>query len=194
MSASRWQTVPVVICCTAAPLRASRRASLSVARSPTSAATRQRARSWRSVASRNAVLPAPGLDTSDTTKSPASRNRSRSAAARASFFFRMFFRTSTMRGTIDDLQRDQFQFTPLGDLEIEPGARDRCSIGGNVERERKRLACHTRPRSHADLDGANLDAVAELRQLLADRIHEAHRDRQLMHDERTALNSCAHAS
>jgi ankyrin repeat protein len=40
MSASRWQTVPVVICRNGAPLRASRWASLSVARSPTRAATR----------------------------------------------------------------------------------------------------------------------------------------------------------
>ena len=40
IAASRWQTVPVVICLTGAPLRASRAASFSVARSPTSAATR----------------------------------------------------------------------------------------------------------------------------------------------------------
>ncbi len=42
MAASRWHTVPVVICRTGAPLRASRAASFSVARSPTSAATRNR--------------------------------------------------------------------------------------------------------------------------------------------------------
>ena len=37
ISASRWQTVPVVICCTRAPERPRRCASRSVARSPTSA-------------------------------------------------------------------------------------------------------------------------------------------------------------
>jgi hypothetical protein len=37
--ASRWHTVPVVICLTGASLRANRRASLSVAMSPTSAVT-----------------------------------------------------------------------------------------------------------------------------------------------------------
>ena len=81
MAASRWQTVPVVIWRTGAPLRASRAASFSVARSPTSAATRWYGPSCVSVCSSNVVFPAPGLDTRLTTNTPASRKRCRSARA-----------------------------------------------------------------------------------------------------------------
>src|SRR6185436_14301842 len=116
ISASRWQTVPVVICCTRAPERARRRASLSVARSPTSAATRQRALSSVRVRSSRAVLPAPGLDTRVTTQTPASWNRRRSSRARKSFFLRTLCRTSTIRGcTFYILHCSHFQ---RGELEL----------------------------------------------------------------------------
>jgi len=62
--------VPVVICFTGAWLRARRAASLSVARSPTSAATLYRERKSVSVFSRKAVLPEPGLETRLITEFP----------------------------------------------------------------------------------------------------------------------------
>ena len=74
ISASRWQVVPVVICRTGTCDRARRCASLSVARSPTSAAVRNREPSACRVFSKNIVLPAPGLDTRLITNTPASRN------------------------------------------------------------------------------------------------------------------------
>src|ERR1700728_999581 len=86
-----------MICFTGAWLRARRAASFSVARSPTSAATRNCGRSNVSVFSKRAVFPAPGLDTRLTTKTPASRNRSRSARATISFCLNTFSLTSIMR-------------------------------------------------------------------------------------------------
>src|SRR5262245_45226020 len=66
-----------------------------------------------SVFSRNAVLPAPGLETRLVTNTPATSKRSRSAAATIWFFLRMPSRTSTMRGFIDDLQRNHFELASL---------------------------------------------------------------------------------
>ena len=61
MSDSRWHMLSVTICRTGAPLRASRWASLSVAQSPTSAATAMpRSTAVVSSDSSSAVLPGPG--------------------------------------------------------------------------------------------------------------------------------------
>src|SRR6185312_1205937 len=96
ISASRWQTVPVTICRTGAPLRARRSASRSVARSPTSAATRQWACNAVRVACKKVVFPAPGLDTRLTANRFAASNRCRRPWASRSFFLRIPCRTSTI--------------------------------------------------------------------------------------------------
>ena len=54
----------------------------------------------------------------------AERKRCRSAAAPMSFFFRMFLRTSTIRGFIEHLQRRQFQFAARRRFDIEACAGD----------------------------------------------------------------------
>ena len=100
MAASRWQTVPVVICRTGAPLRASRAASFSVARSPTSAATRHRGRKQRQRPLQQRRLA--GARAGDQADHEHARRRGSAAGARGrrrSFCLRMFCRTSTRRGS-----------------------------------------------------------------------------------------------
>jgi len=80
--------VPVVICFTLGVARCRRAASLSVARSPTRAATRcSRARAGEQLF-RKAVFPDPGLDTRPTTHVPDLWNCSRRAerAGRSAYF------------------------------------------------------------------------------------------------------------
>ena len=86
MDASRWQVPPVVICATGRPSRRSRRASLSVSRSPTSTAQRISPASASRVRSSKVVLPDPGEDTRLSARMPRPRSRTRLAAAWRSFW------------------------------------------------------------------------------------------------------------
>src|SRR5262245_34686845 len=138
IAASRWQTVPVVICLTGTSARASRAASLSVARSPTSAATRHSQRNCASVFSSSVVLPDPGLETILRTKTPASRKRSRSARASRSFCFSTFLLTSISRGCrcmLFILQFQSFEFqSSQFHLPTLHNFRRRCAADGATKR------------------------------------------------------------
>src|SRR5579864_8292900 len=152
IAASRWQTVPVVIWRTGAPLVRRRTASLSVARSPTRAATRARAPRRRRVSLSSAVFPAPGLETRPTTQTPASANRARRRAASASFLASTFRRTSTIRGgKVVHLQRRQFDLPSVHKV-----ARRRAADGTEeAERFREdafRAAAGTEDRDRHPLD------------------------------------------
>src|SRR5581483_10077038 len=116
--------VPVVICTAGAPDSRKRRASLSVARSPTTTAQRRRRPNRQSVSRINVVLPEPGEDRTLMTKMPRLRNSARLRAASRSFLSsigRPSFSVSRVAalpgfaGLVSgmfDLQRADFQFPP----------------------------------------------------------------------------------
>ena len=117
MAASRWHSVPVVICFTGAPRTRQPRGVVfggQIADQRGDAVSRAAAE--RSVFSRNAVFPEPGLDTRLTTKTPASWKRCRSSRATMSFCLRTFlsyFHQPGLGSHSCNLQRDDFQFPPL---------------------------------------------------------------------------------
>src|SRR5207248_5484745 len=140
---------------------------------PTSAATRRCGRIVASVRSRNVVLPAPGLETRLVTKRWADRNRSRSAAAATSFFFRMFLRTSTIRGSIHDLQPGQFQFAARRPLDLQSRAGNRGIRSRDLEGKCQRLGGDAGLWAHANPYAANGHVMAESGQLVAHGVDEA---------------------
>src|SRR5262245_19287082 len=163
MSASRWQRLPVVICTTGAPVPCSRRASLSVARSPTTTAALTRSRGQ--VACNNAVLPEPGDDSTLTTYSPRHRNASRFRAAASAFLTRRFLVTLMTRGPaacsiaiVGHLQAGQLQFLPGPHVPAQgpaAGTREDEILGGKLlpasaagADDRHRLDLKRRPLGH----------------------------------------------
>ena len=188
----------VLICRTGAPLAASRRASLSVSRSPTSAATRApRARSSLSVRCKNAVFPVPGLETRFSTSTPAASNRPRSSRASSSFFFRIPCRSSTIRVVIASLPpaRPQSRTTqspaPARRAHRSParrscGHRKLCRLSSSpsvaarsaVHRHRNRLHHQPRPGQRRALGG---NPPAELQRILHHRRQHPHPQPHLQH-------------
>jgi hypothetical protein len=65
-------------------------------------------------------------------------------------------------------------------LDFQTSARNRGIGGRDIERECQRFAHDSGERPDTDPDGADAD-VAQARQLVIHRFHEAERERQLMH-------------